>query len=70
MSVFKNVADIQTADMLKLPVPEAHYHLSLIHIYRYELRHGDEDWGEPRELARGLMVNFYGTVLTLSLIHI
>jgi len=26
MSVFKNVADIQTADMLKLPVPEAHYH--------------------------------------------
>ena len=26
MSIFKNVADIQTADMLKLPVPEAHYH--------------------------------------------
>lgn len=26
MSVFKNVADIQTADMLKLPMPEAHYH--------------------------------------------
>lgn len=26
MSVFKNVADIKTADMLKLPVPEAHYH--------------------------------------------
>jgi len=26
MSMFKNVADIQTADMLKLPVPEAHYH--------------------------------------------
>ena len=26
MSVFKNVADIQTADMLKLPVPEAYYH--------------------------------------------
>ena len=26
MSVFKNVADIQTSDMLKLPVPEAHYH--------------------------------------------
>lgn len=25
MSMFKNVADIQTADMLKLPVPEAHY---------------------------------------------
>ena len=26
MSVFKNVADIQTADMLKLPVPKAEYH--------------------------------------------
>lgn len=26
MSVFKNVADIQTADMLNLPVPEARYH--------------------------------------------
>ena len=33
-------------------------------VYRYELRHGDEDWGEPRELSRSLMVNFYGTVLT------
>ena len=26
MSLFKNVADIQTADMLNLPVPKAHYH--------------------------------------------
>ena len=26
MSMFKEVADIQTADMLKLPVPEARYH--------------------------------------------
>jgi len=26
MSMFKNVADIQTSDMLMLPVPEAHYH--------------------------------------------
>ena len=32
-------------------------------VYRYELRHGDEDWGESRELSRSLMVNFYGTVL-------
>lgn len=33
-------------------------------VYRYELRHGDADWGEPIELSRSLMVNFYGTVLT------
>ena len=26
MAIFKKTADIQTADMLKLPVPEAHYH--------------------------------------------
>ena len=26
MAMFKEVADIQTADMLKLPVPQAHYH--------------------------------------------
>ena len=26
MSIFKEVADIKTADMLKLPVPEAEYH--------------------------------------------
>ena len=26
MSMFKEVADIKTADMLKLPVPEAEYH--------------------------------------------
>lgn len=26
MTMFKEVADVQTADMLKLPVPEAHYH--------------------------------------------
>lgn len=26
MTMFKEIADIQTADMLKLPVPEAHFH--------------------------------------------
>ena len=33
-------------------------------VYRYELRHGDEDWGEPIELARSIFANYYGTVLT------
>ncbi len=31
---------------------------------RYEIRHSDEDWGEPVELAHGIGVNYYGTVLT------
>lgn len=25
-------------------------------VYRYELRHGDADWGEPIELSRSLML--------------
>lgn len=33
-------------------------------MYRYELRHGDEDWGEPVTLSRSIMVNYYGSVLT------
>lgn len=33
-------------------------------VYRYELRHSDDSDGEPIELARGIMVNFFGTVLT------
>lgn len=33
-------------------------------VYRYELRHGDEDWGEPIELARSIFANYYGAVLT------
>ena len=27
-------------------------------VYRYELRHGDEDWGEPVELARSIFDDF------------
>lgn len=33
-------------------------------VYRYEIRHGDEDWGEAVSLARRIVVNYYGTVLT------
>ena len=30
MAAFKEVADIQTADMLKLPVPKANFHTEVI----------------------------------------
>ena len=33
-------------------------------LYRYELRHGDEDWGDPVTLSRSIMVSYYGIVLT------
>ena len=32
----------------------------------YEVRHADEDWGDPCQLARGILVDFYGTILTLQ----
>lgn len=33
-------------------------------VYRYEVRYSDEFGGEPVELARGIIVDFFGTVLT------
>lgn len=33
-------------------------------LYRYELRHGDEDWGDLVTLSRSIMVSYYGTVIT------
>ena len=32
--------------------------------FMYEVRHADEDWGEPCEIALGILVNFYGTLLS------
>lgn len=32
----------------------------------YELRHADEDWSDPCQLAKSILVNFYGSVLTLQ----
>ena len=36
ISMFKQVADVQTADMLKLPVPEAEYHNEVIKPSRFQ----------------------------------
>ena len=33
-------------------------------MFLYEVRHADEDWGDPCQLARGILVNFYGSILT------
>ena len=32
--------------------------------YFYEVRHADNDWCEPVEVAVGIFVNFYGTLIT------
>lgn len=33
-------------------------------VHMYEVRHSDEDWGEPCEIANGILVNFFGTLLS------
>ena len=33
-------------------------------MFLYEVRHADSDWGDPCQLAWGILVNFYGTILT------
>lgn len=33
-------------------------------MFLYEVRHADSDWDDPCQLAWGILVNFYGTVLT------
>lgn len=35
-------------------------------LHLYELRHADEDWGEPCQAAKGILVNFYGSILTVQ----
>lgn len=32
--------------------------------YFYEVRHADNDWCEPVEVALGVFVNFWGTLIT------
>lgn len=31
---------------------------------KLELRHGDDDWSKPYEVAEKILVNFYGTIMT------
>lgn len=33
-------------------------------LHSYELRHTDDDWGIPCQVAKQIIVNFYGTLLT------
>ena len=56
MSVFKNIADIQTADMLKLPVPEAHYHNIALKPSEYQ-KQMVEALGERAEKVRNREVD-------------
>ena len=56
VSVFQQPALFTSLRIDRSTVPDG--------LYLYELRHADEDWGDPCHLARSIVVNHYGTVLT------
>lgn len=33
-------------------------------LYLYEVRHDDEGWGDPVQIAKGIMVNHFGSIIT------
>lgn len=33
-------------------------------LYLYEVRHDDEGWGAPAQIAKGILVNHFGSILT------
>lgn len=33
-------------------------------LYLYEVRHDDEGWGDPVQIAKGILVNHFGSILT------
>ena len=35
-------------------------------MFMYEIRHEDGDWGRPCEIAKGILVNHFGTIITTS----
>ena len=32
-------------------------------LYLYEVRHDDEGWGDPVQIAKGIMVNHFGSII-------
>ena len=56
MSLFKQTADIQTADMLKLPVPKANYHNVVLKPSAYQVEMV-KNLSERAERVRNRMVD-------------
>ena len=67
MALFKEVADIQTSEMLNLPVPKANYHNVVIEPSEIQ-KELVKDLSERAEKIRNRMVD--SSVDNLSLIHI
>lgn len=56
MSMFKNIADIQTADMIRLPVPKANYHNIALKPSEIQ-KEMVQELGERAERVRNKMVD-------------
>lgn len=39
-------------------------------LYFYEVRHDDEGWGDPVQIAKGIMVNYFGSIITKEQIRL
>ena len=39
-------------------------------MFMYEIRHSDEDWGEPIQLGKSILINHYGTIISSKPIDI
>lgn len=39
-------------------------------LYLYEVRHDDEGWGDPVQIAKGIMVNHFGSIITREQIRL
>ena len=66
MSLFKQTADIQTVDMLKLPVPKANYHNVVLKPSAYQVDMV-KDLSERAERVRNRMVeSSVGTLLVIT----
>ena len=68
MRKFAKTPTYQTAEVLGQPAIFTDYRIEHKSVpdgyYLYEVRHADEDWGDPCQLARNVMVNYYGTIIT------
>ena len=68
MRKFAKTPTYQTIEILGQPAIYTDYRIEHTSVpqgfYLYEIRHSDEDWGVPCQLARNIAVNFYGTIIT------
>ena len=56
IEIFDTLALFSSERIQRESVPEG--------FYCYEVRHDDEGWGDPVQIAKGIMVNHFGSIIT------